>query len=356
MSLGRGIDAETAGRAAMLSGLGTAGATIFGCAGLTLGADEAAFFREADPWGFILFARNIDTPEQVAALCAELRASVGREAPILIDQEGGRVQRLRPPHWREWLPPLDQVAAFAPERVVRGLWLRARLQAAELRAIGIDVNCAPTCDVAGPATHPFLRNRCFGTDPAAVAAHARATAEGFLAGGVLPVIKHMPGHGRATADSHLNLPVVTASLTELRLSDFAPFAALADLPLAMSAHIRFTALDAAPATQSPVVLRLMREEIGFAGLIMTDDIGMEALSGTMAERAAASVAAGCDVVLHCKGTLAEMEAVAGAAGRLSGPAARRAEAALARRLSPADVDIAALEAEFESLTHGGAHG
>ena len=355
MSLGTGILSQ-AERSMSLAGLGTHGATIFGCDGLTLGPDEAAFFREADPWGFILFGRNIDTPEQIAALCADLRAAVGREAPILIDQEGGRVQRLRAPQWREWLPPLDQVAVLAPETVARGLWLRARIQAAELRAIGIDVNCAPTCDIAGATTHPFLRNRCFGSPPETVAAHARATAEGFLAGGVLPVIKHMPGHGRATADSHLNLPVVTAPLTELRLTDFAPFAALADLPLAMSAHIRFTALDDAPATQSPVVMRLIRDEIGFDGLIMTDDIGMEALSGTMAERAAASIAAGCDVVLHCKGPVAEREAVANVAGRLTPDAARRADAALARRVAPADVDIAALEAEFESLTHGEAHG
>lgn len=336
------------------------GATIFGLSDPVLTPDEAAFLREADPFGVILFARNIETPDQVRRLTSELRATLGRDAPVLIDQEGGRVQRLRAPHWREMLPPLDQIAALAPgatpAATARALWLRARLQAAELAALGIDTNCAPTCDIAGPDTHPFLRNRCFGTSAAEVAAHARATAEGFLAGGVLPVIKHIPGHGRATADSHLHLPVVTASLDVLRATDFGPFAALRDMPMAMSAHIRFTALDDAPATQSATVIGLIRAEIGFAGLLMTDDITMQALSGGVAERAAASIAAGCDVVLHCNGTLAEMAAVAGAAGRLTPAAATRAEAALARRQAPAQIDIAALEAEFGRLTQGGAHG
>lgn len=335
---------------------GAPGATIFGLSGPVLTPQEAAFFRTADPWGFILFGRNVETPDQLRRLTADLRAAVGRDAPVLIDQEGGRVQRLRAPQWREFLPPLDQIAALPAGATARGLWLRARLQAAELRDLGIDTNCAPTCDIAGPETHPFLRNRCFGTTPAEVAAHTRATAEGFLAGGVLPVIKHIPGHGRATADSHLHLPVVTAPLEELRATDFAPFAALKDMPMAMSAHIRFTALDEAPATQSPAVIRLIREEIGFAGLLMTDDINMQALSGSPAERAAASLAAGCDVVLHCSGDLAEMEPVAAAAGRLSATAAARAEAALAQRVTPAKIDIAALEAEFERLTTGEAHG
>ena len=322
------------------------GATIFGCAGLELGAAEAAFFREADPWGFILFARNIDTPEQVIRLTSSLREAVGRDAPVLIDQEGGRVQRLRSPHWRDWLPPLDQ--AQAARNPARSFWLRARLQAAELRALGIDVNCAPTCDIAGAETHPFLRNRCFGTTPEAVISGARATAEGLLAGGVLPVIKHIPGHGRATADSHKDLPVVTAPRAELEALDFAPFRALADLPLAMTAHIRFTALDDAPATQSPALIRLIREMIGFGGLLMTDDISMEALSGSVASRARASLAAGCDVILHCNGERPEMEAIAAEAGRMSPAAAARAEAALALRKTPGSIDMAALEAELEA--------
>ncbi|MDD8024334.1 MAG: glycoside hydrolase family 3 N-terminal domain-containing protein [Paracoccaceae bacterium] len=329
------------------------GATIFGCAGLRLGADEAAFFRDADPWGFILFGRNVDTPDQLRALCADLRAAVGREAPILIDQEGGRVQRLRAPQWREWMAPLDQAALPGAER---HLWLRARLQAAELRAVGIDANCAPTCDIAGPRTHPFLRNRCFGTDAASVIRNARATANGLLAGGVLPVIKHIPGHGRAEADSHLHLPVVTASADDLMATDFAPFAALADLPLGMTAHIRFTALDDAPATQSPRMIGVIRDQIGFHGLLMTDDIGMEALAGSMADRARASIVAGCDVVLHCKGDLPAMVAVAGAAGTMTPAAAARAQAALARRITPEAVDMRALEAELEGLLNGAEHG
>lgn len=332
--------------------MSNSGATILGVEGAVLGADEAAFLREADPWGLILFARNIETPEQLRRLTADLRDTLGREAPILIDQEGGRVQRLRAPHWREWPAPLDQARAVGP----RGMALRARLQAAELRAVGIDANCAPTCDIAGPATHPFLRNRCMGEDVASVVAHARATAEGFLAGGVLPVIKHMPGHGRATADSHSDLPVVTALSDELRASDFATFAALSDLPMGMTAHIRFTAFDAAPATQSARMIALIREEIGFAGLLMTDDIGMEALSGSYAERAAASIAAGCDVVLHCNGTRAEFEETVAAAGALTPAAAARAEAALARRITPDPVDTAALAADLEALSGGEANG
>lgn len=326
------------------------GAAILGLQGLRLSPDEARLFCDADPLGFILFARNIDTPDQVRALTAALRDAVGRDAPILIDQEGGRVQRLRAPHWREWAAPLDQVAACPDPRA---MWLRHRIMAAELRDLGIDVNCAPTLDVAGPATHPFLHNRCFGTDPATVIAQGRAAADGLLAGGVLPVIKHMPGHGRAVTDSHLALPTVTATRAELT-TDFAPFAALADLPLGMSAHIRFTALDDAPATQSPTVIALIRDEIGFDGLLMTDDLSMEALSGGYRDRAAASIAAGCDVALYGKGELPHSAAVAEGAGRLTPTAARRAEAALARRVTPEPVDLAALSAEFGALLHQGA--
>lgn len=315
-------------------------ATILGCAGLRLDRDERAFFRDADPWGFILFGRNVETPDQIYRLTSDLRDAVGRDCAILIDQEGGRVQRLRAPHWREWLPPLEQPGG------AQAFWLRSRIMAAELRAVGIDANCAPTCDVAGPQTHPFLRNRCLGTDPETVAVKARAVADGLLAGGVLPVMKHMPGHGRATADSHLHLPVVSASLEELE-TDFAPFRALKDLPMGMTAHIRFTALDDAPATQSPRMIRLIREDIGFGGLLMTDDIAMQALSGTMGARAAASIAAGCDLVLHCNGDRAEMGQVVAAAGALRVPG--RAEAALAQRHAPEPVDIASLEADLGAL-------
>jgi beta-N-acetylhexosaminidase len=325
------------------------GATILGVEGLALGADEAAFLRAANPWGLILFARNVETPAQLARLTAELRMALGRDAPVFVDQEGGRVQRLRPPHWRDWRAPLDEARLTGP----RGLWLRARLQAAELRAVGIDGNCAPTCDIAGPRTHPFLRNRCLGETVETVVQNARATAEGLLAGGVLPVLKHMPGHGRAEADSHQHLPTVTAAAEALQETDFAVFRALAELPLGMTAHIRFTAFDDRPATQSPQVLELIRQDIGFAGLLMTDDIGMEALAGDFAARATASLAAGCDLVLHCNGTRAEFEQTVAAAGTLSPAASLRAEAALRWRQAPEPVDIDALAAEFDRLSQAG---
>lgn len=332
-----------------------ASAAILGCAGPVLTSAETTFFREADPFGFILFARNVETPDQLRRLTGALRATVGRDAPVLVDQEGGRVQRLRAPHWREWLPPLDEAASLAPGARGRGLWLRYRLIAAELRAVGIDACCAPTADIAGPDTHPFLKNRCFGTDPATVAGAARAAAEGLLAGGVLPVMKHLPGHGRAVVDSHLHLPRVTADAATLAATDFAAFRALADLPVAMTAHVVFDAFDAAhPATLSPAMIRVIREGIGFAGLLLTDDLSMEALSGTIGARAAAAIAAGCDVALHCNGNRAEMEAVVAAAGCLTADAAVRATAALARRGSAGTIDTTRLEAEFEALERAGA--
>ncbi|MDX5350385.1 MAG: beta-N-acetylhexosaminidase [Paracoccaceae bacterium] len=324
----------------------THGATILGgIAGTTLTADEAAFFRDADPWGFILFGRNVESPQQLRRLTGDLRAAVGRDCVITVDQEGGRVQRLRAPHWTDWPAPLDQAGAGP-----RAMWLRYYLIGQELRAVGIDSNCAPTLDVAQEGTHPFLRNRCLGTDPAQVAALGRAAAEGLLAAGVLPVMKHMPGHGRASADSHHDLPVVEAGLADLDAVDFVPFRALADLPMGMTAHIRFPALDDAPATASRAVIDLIRQRIGFDGLLMTDDITMQALSGTEAERAAASIAAGCDLVLHCNGTVASMAPVVEAAGAMTAAAARRAEAALALRHPPQQADIAALRAEFHALT------
>jgi beta-N-acetylhexosaminidase len=331
-------------------------AAIFGCLGPELSADEAAFFREADPFGFILFARNIENPAQVERLTRSLRAAVGRDAPILIDQEGGRVQRMRGPHWREWSPPLD-AAALAGADAVRVLGLRARLMAEELRAVGIDANCAPVADIAGPETHPFLRNRCYGTTAAEVSARARAVADAHLAAGVLPVAKHLPGHGRASADTHHTLPTVTASRAELAAHDFAPFTALADLPMAMTAHIIFAAYDAErPATQSPEMIRVIRQEIGFQGLLMTDDLNMQALSGDLGQRTRASMAAGCDIALHCKGDLAEMLAVAAEAGDMRPDTRTRAEAALARR-KPADrVDIAALEADLAAMGQGALNG
>lgn len=331
------------------------GATILDAEGLRLTADEKAFFRDADPFGFILFARNIDTPDQIRALCNDMRDAVGREAVITIDQEGGRVQRLRAPLWREWPPALDQVLA-AGDDAAQVMYLRFRLIAAELRALGIDSNCAPLADVASDITHPFLRNRCYGTDPAQVAAIARAVADGLLDGGVLPVLKHIPGHGRATADSHLDLPRVTASLDTLRETDFAPFTALNDLPMAMTAHLVYAAIDDAPATLSPAVMRIMRDQIGYDGLIMTDDISMKALRGDLGQISRDALTAGCDVILLCNGTLAERRTVAEASGRMTPAAQTRAERALAARRTPDPVDISALDAQLEALLNGRRYG
>lgn len=326
------------------------GATIFGCAGPKLLPEERAFFRDADPFGFILFARNVEDPEQLRRLTSDLREAVGRDAPVLVDQEGGRVQRLRAPHWREWTPPLDTVdgagSVEAAERIMR---LRASVIAAELAEVGIDADCIPTLDVVRRETHPFLMNRCYGRDPVTVARIGRAVAEGLMAGGVLPVMKHMPGHGLSHVDTHHDLPTVDASHDQLTAVDFEPFKALNDLPMAMTAHLVFAALDGnRPATQSPAMIRLIREEIGFQGLLMSDDLNMQALSGTLAERTARTIAAGVDIALHCKGDMAEMVAVAGAAGQMGPVALKRAEAAVAAR-RPATVDLKAALAE---LAHG----
>ncbi len=332
-------------------------ATILGCAGQVLGPSEAAFFRDADPLGFILFARNVDSPAQVARLTASLRDAVGRDAPVLVDQEGGRVQRLRAPHWREWLPPLDQVAATAPDTMERAVWLRYRLIAAELAAVGIDVDCAPSGDLAVAGTHAFLRNRCFGDDVPTVIAAARACAAGLLAGGVLPVIKHMPGHGRAVVDSHHDVPHVDADAEDLHDTDFAVFAGLADLPIGMTGHIVFPAIDPDhPATASPAVIRMIRSEIGFDGLLMTDDVSMQALSGTIATRSAAAIRAGCDVVLHCNGDRAEMEQAVSAAGAMTEAAQRRSDAAMSMRRTAEPADLAALDAEVAGLLRAPVHG
>jgi beta-N-acetylhexosaminidase len=322
-----------ASRALVLAPLGTG-----------LSADEAAFFRDSDPWGFILFARNIADPEQVRRLTSDLRNAVGRDVVVMVDQEGGRVQRLRAPYWREWLPPLDQTGGE------RALWLRYAMIGAELRAVGIDTNCAPCADIAGADTHPFLRNRCLGTDPNTVALRARAVADGLMAGGCLPVVKHMPGHGRAVVDSHLHLPRVSAGITELLDTDFAPFKALNDLPMAMTAHIVFDAIDPnAPATCSPIMMSVMRDQIGFGGLMISDDLSMQALAGSVAERAIAALSAGCDLALHCNGKLDEMQALAEDVGLMTLAATTRANAALAFRPFEPCIDIARFEEEFRAL-------
>lgn len=330
-------------------------AAIFGLLGPELSADERDFFRVADPFGFILFARNIENPDQVARLTADLRAAVGRDAPILIDQEGGRVQRMRGPHWRDWTPPLDAAIAAGAD-AARVLGLRARLIAEELQSVGIDANCAPVADIAGPDTHPFLRNRCYAETAAQVCKIARAVADAHLDAGVLPVMKHLPGHGRATADTHHNLPTVTASRAELAAHDFAPFKALADLPMAMTAHIIFAAYDSLPATQSPEMIRVIRQQIGFNGLLMTDDLNMQALSGDLAARTRASMDAGCDIALHCKGDMAEMQMVAGQAGDMRADTRARAASALARRGARVPVDIASIEADLAEIGQGALHG
>lgn len=327
------------------------GAVILDATGPRLSPGEKALFRAMRPFGFILFARNIEGPDQVRALVDEMREAAGHEAVVTIDQEGGRVQRLRAPLWRDWPAPLDQVAQ-AGARAAEAMYLRYRIIAAELHALGIDSNCAPLVDVAGPNTHPFLRNRCYGTEPGAVARIGRAVAEGLLAGGVLPVVKHIPGHGRATADSHHDLPRVESMKDDLQGIDFEPFKALNDLPMAMTAHVVYAALDARPATLSPPVIAAIRDEIGFDGLLMTDDISMKALSGDLATLSQQALAAGCDVVLHCNGTLADRQAVAEAAGEMNQRAQSRAEAALALRRSPDPVDISALAAQLDALTGG----
>lgn len=332
------------------------GAAIFGCEGPSLTASERDFFRDYDPFGFIIFARNVVTPVQLRKLTSDLCDAVGRQAPILIDQEGGRVQRLRAPHWREWTPPLEAIAA-AGDDAADMMALRSSLIAAELLDLGIDANCAPLADIASSQTHPFLRNRCYGDSVEGVTAIARAVAQAYLSMGVLPVAKHLPGHGRSVSDTHLELPTVSEDRNTLIQNDFAPFKALADLPMAMTAHIIFAAYDAVnPATQSAEMLRVIREVIGFGGLLMTDDLNMQALQGDLASRTARSIAAGCDIALHCKGDLAQMQQVAAAAGAMTPAAQSRAHAALAQRRAPKTVDIAGLEAMLSEIAHKGSHG
>lgn len=329
----------------------TLSALILGCSGPTLTRDEIAFFRDVAPWGYILFRRNIQNPEQVSALTNEIRTISGRDdVPILIDQEGGRVQRMTAPHWPAYPPGRSYGQASADDPLLRrGLaWLGARLIAHDLRSVGINVDCLPVLDVPSPGSHAVIGDRAYGDDPVTVSVLGRAAAEGLIAGGVLPVIKHIPGHGRAGADSHHALPVVEASRDELEV-DFAPFRALADMPLAMTAHVVYTALDPAnPATTSPLVMdEIIRGSMRFDGLVMSDDLSMNALTGSLAERAAAAFSAGCDVGLHCNGVMEEMIAVAGAARPLAGEAKRRADAALGRIVhTPEPLDLVDARARF----------
>lgn len=311
-------------------------------------------FAAADPLGFILFARNCESPAQLSSLVAALRDAVGRaDAPVLIDQEGGRVARLGPPHWRK-PPAAARFGALAGQGLAlarRAVWLNARLIAAELSSLGITVDCAPVLDLALPETHAVIGDRAFGGDPALVAALGRAFCEGLLAGGVLPVIKHIPGHGRARADSHLELPEVSAPRATLRDTDWRPFEALADQPWAMTAHLRYSALDArAPATTSAkLIAEVIRGEIGFDGVLVSDDLGMQALAGDLADRAEAALAAGCDLVLHCSGVMAEMERLTAAVPPLTDPAAARVDRGEVRRGRPEPFDRDEAMAELDAL-------
>src|ERR1700759_5174650 len=329
-------------------------AFITGISGTELNADERAFIGAERPWGFILFKRNIETPQQVASLVDELKTCAGRaDAPVLIDREGGRVQRLGPPHWPVYPPGalFDRLYDLKPALGLTAARLTARLIAADLAALGFTVDCLPLADFPVAGADAVIGNRAYGTEPGKVAAIARAVTEGLEQGGILPVLKHIPGHGRATADSHLRLPTVDTSAKELETIDFAAFAPLADLPMAMTAHVVFSALDPAhPATTSATIIeQVIRGVIGFQGLLMSDDVSMNALAGSLTERTRAIVAAPCDIVLHCNGNLDEMRAVAGETPHLAGKALDRARRALAARRPPLAFDRPAARAELDSL-------
>jgi beta-N-acetylhexosaminidase len=330
-------------------------AFITGVSGPELNATEREFIRAERPWGFILFKRNIETPEQVVLLVHELRKAAGEpDAPVLIDQEGGRVQRLGPPHWPLYPPgavfgtlyDIDHALGLTAAR------LSARLIAADLADLGITVDCLPLADVPVTGADAVIGNRAYGTEPGKVAAIARAVTEGLKQGGVLPVLKHIPGHGRATADTHFRLPEVDTAKIELERTDFAAFQPLADLPMAMTAHVVFSALDPAhPATTSATIIeQVIRGVIGFQGLLMSDDVSMNALSGSIAERTRAIFAAGCDVVLHCNGKLDEMRDMVAETPELSGRALERARQALASRRAPQPFDRVAARAELDALS------
>ncbi len=311
-------------------------AFVCGCQGKVLTAEERDFLRDSDPFGLILFKRNVEAPAQVRALIAEFRAIVGRDAAVLVDQEGGRVQRLGPPHWRAY-PAAARLGALDMPLTRREEMARqaAALLGQDLRDLGITIDCAPVMDVPVPGAHDVIGDRAFSREPEIVARLGRAAALGLADAGVMPVMKHIPGHGRAGVDSHLDLPVVHASLDQLA-ADFLPFKANADLPAAMTAHVVYTALDPErPGTLSPRVIGFIRNEIGFEGLLFSDDLSMQALSGMLRARAEAAFAAGVDIALHCNGDLAEAEAVAGGAPSVEGQALARAERAASWHGQPA---------------------
>ncbi len=331
------------------------GATILDIEGFTLTQNEKVFFRDVNPFGFILFARNIKSAEQVRFLCGELREAVGHDALITIDQEGGRVQRLRPPLARVWPSPLDHVTDSG-SLASRVIWLRYRIIAAELRRLGIDSNCAPVVDLAHENTHAFLYNRCLGTTVDQVVRLGLEAVKAHLEAGVLPVIKHVPGHGRAVIDSHYSLPCVDESLDTLKKTDFAVFRALTEAPMAMTAHVVFSALDEEPATLSRATMHYIRTNIGYKGLVLSDDIAMDALSGNLPYRSKQALAAGCDVVLCCNRSLDDRICVAEACGDMSEDSQMRAEAALRLRHSRVDIDIDDLVTELNSLVRARPYG
>jgi beta-N-acetylhexosaminidase len=328
-------------------------AFVSGCAGPKLLPEESAFFSREEPWGLILFRRNCVDPQQIRELVTDFRKAVARpDAPVLIDQEGGRVQRLQPPHWLAYPP--GRLLGLTGEKDLptgkRAAWLHARLIAADLTDLGVTVDCLPLLDVVAGVS-AAIGDRSFGADPALVTHLGRAVANGLFSGGVLPVMKHIPGHGRGEADSHLALPVVAADVETLARTDFAPFAALADLPMAMTCHVVYSAVDPErPATTSPAVIRdIIRGRIGFTGLLLSDDVSMNALSGDCGERASAIYASGCDIVLHCNGRIEEMRAIADVAPTLAGEAGERAVRALALRRLPDPFDREAGRRELLEL-------
>ncbi len=329
-------------------------AFITGVLGPELSADERTFIRSERPWGFILFKRNVETPQQVVRLVQQLREAVDRpDAPVLIDQEGGRVQRLRPPHWPDYPPGaiFSRLYDIDPALGLSAARLSARLIAADLAELGITVDCLPLADVPIAGADDVIGDRAYGTEPGKVSLIARAVTDGLEQGGILPVLKHIPGHGRATADSHHRLPTVDTAKTELERTDFTAFRPLADLPMAMTAHVVFSALDPAhPATTSATIIeQVIRGSIGFQGLLMSDDVSMNALAGSLAERTRASIIAGCDMVLHCNGKFDEMREVARETPELSGKALERANAALAARKTAQPLDRSAGRAQLHAL-------
>jgi beta-N-acetylhexosaminidase len=327
---------------------------IYGCAGLTLTDDERAFFCEAQPWGFIVFARNIADRAQLRALCDALRETVGdANAPILIDQEGGRVARMKPPEWKTHAPAriFGELYASDPERAREATYLNARLIAHDLNEVGLNVDCLPVLDVPVEGASDVIGDRAFAFEPSTIIDLGRAQIEGLMDGGVLPVMKHIPGHGRAAADTHFELPHVTASADALSASDFVTFRSLSDCPMAMTAHVVYDAIDNnRPATTSPKVIRdVIRGQIGFEGVLMSDDLSMKALTGSIRSRAKAALFAGCDVVLHCNGGFAEMQEVAQEAGPLESASLKRTETALSHLKSPANFNWVKAERRLAEL-------